>query len=49
MRMVLIVLVLIYGMELDHASWWYFAAFAAAAWDGYFKLTHRQINRGEHG
>jgi len=33
MRMLLIVVVLIYGMELDHASWWYLLAFIAAAID----------------
>jgi len=36
MRMLLIAVVLIYGMELDNALYWYVAAGIAATWDGCF-------------
>ena len=41
MRMLLIAVVLIYGMELDldHALYWYVAAGIAAAWDVYFYIN----------
>jgi len=41
MRMLLIVVVLIYGMDLQPALFWYVAAGIAATWDGwlYFE-TH---------
>ena len=39
MRTVLIVVVLIYGMEMDPALFWYVAAGIAAAWDGYFYVN----------
>jgi len=35
MRMLLIAVVLIYGMELDNALYWYVAAGIAATWDGW--------------
>jgi len=39
MKMLLIVVVLIYGMELDPALFWYGAAGIAAIWDGYFYIN----------
>jgi len=44
MRMLLIVVVLIYGMELDPASWWYFAAAAAAAGDTFIFYVNSPAN-----
>jgi len=44
MRMLLIVVVLIYGMELDPASWWYFAAAVAAAGDTFIFYVNSPAN-----
>jgi len=39
MKMLLIAVVLIYGMELDPALFWYVATGIAAAWDSYFYVN----------
>jgi len=42
MRMLLIAVVLIYGMDLQPTLFWYVAAGIAAAWDGWlYSLSHQ--------
>jgi hypothetical protein len=39
MRLLLIAVVLIYGLKLDYAVFWYVAAGIVAAWDSYWFYT----------
>jgi len=43
MRMLLIVIVLIYGMELDPALYWYVVAGIAATWDGLLYIEKHNL------
>jgi len=44
MRMLLIAVVLIYGMGLDNALYWYVAASIAATWDGWVYFVSHPFN-----
>ena len=44
MRILLIAVVLIYGMELDFAYYWYVAAGIAATWDGWLYFDTHPFN-----